>query len=135
MLVDTAIHATQPTRSISEPHAKVQSWSFNGVSRGLLTVIDVYHRAANFHLQKHQAGDKIPLSILREILSALHFRDENTFQHSRRVGLLAMGIAQQLYWNKEAIKDLEIAALLHDIGKIGIPDHLLYKPGRFTPDE
>lgn len=114
------------------------SWSFNGISRGLLTVLELHQRAEKYFLQQAGSGslgETIPLSMLREILTALHFRDENTFLHSRRVSLIAMGIAQQLCWNKDKIKELEIAALLHDIGKIGIPDHLLYKPGRYSPEE
>ncbi len=113
-------------------------WSFNGISRGLLTVVELYQRAEKYFMQQADSGrlgETIPLSLLREILTALHFRDENTFQHSLRVSLITMGIAQQLCWNKDKIKELEIAALLHDIGKIGIPDHLLYKPGRFSPEE
>jgi len=130
MLAETAI-----SRETVAPSSPTQSWQFNGVSRGLLTVIELSHRAENFYREQADNTEAIPLAILREILSALHFRDENTFQHSRRVGLIAMGIAQQLCWDKDNIKQLEIAALLHDIGKIGIPDHLLYKPGRFSAEE
>lgn len=130
MLAETAVN-----RATADPMPQTSSWQFNGVSRGLLSVIELSHRSENFYREQADSTEAIPLAILREILSALHFRDENTFNHSRRVGLIAMGIAQQLCWEKDNIKQLEIAALLHDIGKIGIPDHLLYKPGRFSAED
>ncbi|MEZ6058081.1 MAG: diguanylate cyclase [Planctomycetaceae bacterium] len=73
--------------------------------------------------------------LLRRLLSALHYRDSSTILHSRRVALLAVGIAQQLGWDNLALQKLEVAALLHDIGKVGVPDHILMKPGRLSPDE
>lgn len=101
--------------------------------RSLLAIIDLFHRAKKLHEQ--EPTSLVPRSILRDLVSALHYRDENTFLHSQRVGQLAVGLAKHLCWNEEAQFHLEIASLLHDIGKIGLPDHLLYKPGRFTGDE
>ncbi len=128
---------TVPVREQIVPSTEAPAWSFNGISRGLLTILDLHHRAQNYFRQQSKPvlEERLPLAILREILAALHFRDETTFRHSRRVSLIATGIAQQLCWNRDKIKELEIASLLHDIGKIGIPDYLLYKPGRFTPEE
>jgi len=77
----------------------------------------------------------IAAPILRRLLSALHFRDAGTLKHSRRVGLISVGIAARLGWEGDDLRVIEIAALLHDIGKIGIPDHILRKPGKLGPDE
>lgn len=77
----------------------------------------------------------IAVPILRRLLSALHFRDVATLKHSRRVGLISIGIAGRLGWEEDDLRIMEIAALMHDIGKIGIPDHILRKPGKLTPDE
>src|SRR5580698_3142378 len=85
------------------------------------------------------AGD--PLSgiiskgVLRSLMCALHYRDVATMWHSRRVALLATGIAKHLGWESQQITFLEVAALLHDVGKIGVPDNILFKPGRLSPDE
>jgi diguanylate cyclase (GGDEF)-like protein/putative nucleotidyltransferase with HDIG domain len=73
--------------------------------------------------------------VLRKLLTALHFRDVNTVSHSRRVAALGVGIAGNLGWEGRHLKLLEIAGLLHDIGKIGVPDNILFKPGRLNPDE
>ncbi len=73
--------------------------------------------------------------ILRRLLSATYFRDVETLKHSRRVGLLSVGIGSRLGWESDELRLIEIASLLHDIGKIGIPDHILHKPGKLSPDE
>lgn len=71
----------------------------------------------------------------RRLLSALHYRDANTLKHSCRVGVICVGIASRLGWESDDLRIIEIAALIHDIGKIGIPDHILRKPGKLSPDE
>ncbi|WP_342607450.1 HD-GYP domain-containing protein [Vibrio tritonius] len=58
-----------------------------------------------------------------------------TAEHSLRVGALSLYIAQQYGMGEEQCKKVEIAALLHDIGKLKIPDEILDKPGKLTPEE
>ena len=77
----------------------------------------------------------ISKTILRNLLSALHFRDVSTISHVRRVAQISVAIAESLGWDGRNLRMLEVASLLHDIGKIGIPDNILRKPGRFNPDE
>ncbi len=77
----------------------------------------------------------IPVTVLRHLLSALHFRDINTLRHSRRVGLISVGIASRLGWENKELRMIEMASLLHDVGKLGIPDHIIHKPGKLSPDE
>jgi len=74
-------------------------------------------------------------AILRRLLATLHFRDSATVQHCRRVSQLAVAIARHLRWEGIDLRRLEIAALLHDLGKIGVPDNVLFKPGKLNPDE
>ncbi|MGE3998762.1 MAG: diguanylate cyclase [Planctomycetaceae bacterium] len=73
--------------------------------------------------------------VLKRLISALSYRDEPTLLHSRRVALLSVGMAQQLGWDGRHLRVLEVAALLHDVGKIGVPDNILLKPGKLSPDE
>ncbi len=77
----------------------------------------------------------IPRHVLRRLLSALQFRDPGTIRHGRRVALLAVALAEHLGWEGRQLKVLEVAALLHDIGKIGVPDTVLYKPVKLSDDE
>ena len=66
---------------------------------------------------------------------AAEFRDENTGHHVVRVGRYVGVIARQLGFDATQIELLELAAQLHDIGKIGISDQILQKPGKLTDDE
>ncbi|HUG89722.1 MAG TPA: diguanylate cyclase [Planctomycetaceae bacterium] len=83
----------------------------------------------------HSLAGAISRSVLRSLLAALQFRDVSTVEHARRTALLASGVAQRLRWDHREIKRLEAAALLHDIGKIGVPDNILFKPGPLSTDE
>lgn len=73
--------------------------------------------------------------VLRSLWSALQARDPNAVRHSRRVAALAVALATYLGWEGRQLKAMEVAALLHDIGKLGVPDNIRYKPGKLTPDE
>ena len=72
---------------------------------------------------------------LEALGSALDTRDVGTEAHSRRVHGYALTLARSHGIPEEQIKDIEHGALLHDIGKIGIPDAILPKPGPLTPEE
>jgi diguanylate cyclase (GGDEF)-like protein/putative nucleotidyltransferase with HDIG domain len=74
-------------------------------------------------------------AVLRSLLSAIHYRDQPTIYHARRVALTCVGIARELGWDEHELRIIEVAALLHDIGKIGVPDSVLHKPGALSPDE
>ncbi|HEX8550810.1 MAG TPA: response regulator, partial [Abditibacteriaceae bacterium] len=70
-------------------------------------------------------------TILRLARAAEH-RDDETGKHTQRVGLLCALLAEKMDWEPHEIQLLHFAAPLHDVGKIGIPDSILLKPGRFT---
>lgn len=77
----------------------------------------------------------IALPLLKRLLSAIRFRDRATIYHSRRTGIVAEGISRRLGWEGRQLRVMEVASLLHDLGKIGVPDHILQKPGKLTVDE
>ncbi|MEM9351493.1 MAG: HD domain-containing phosphohydrolase [Planctomycetota bacterium] len=66
---------------------------------------------------------------------AAESRDEQTGHHIVRVGLYAGVIAEQLGYCRRDVEMLKLAALLHDVGKIGVPDAILRKPGKLAPLE
>jgi response regulator RpfG family c-di-GMP phosphodiesterase len=72
---------------------------------------------------------------LEALAGALDLRDNATAGHSRRVTLYSLEIAKVMRLSRDETKQLERGACLHDIGKIGIPDAILLKPGKLTPDE
>ena|SRR2546427_465344 len=65
----------------------------------------------------------------------LDLKDLNTGIHSTRLAEWAVHVACELGFEQSALPDIEAAALLHDIGKIGIPDAILNKPSRLTREE
>ena len=72
---------------------------------------------------------------LEAMVALLDARESNTHQHSLRVRLLAVIIAQELGLSQSELDDISHGALLHDIGKIAIPDAILLKPGPLTDEE
>jgi len=72
---------------------------------------------------------------LEALVSALDLREQETADHSLRVALYALRLALRLGVAQSSLRDLYHGSLLHDIGKIGIPDGVLLKPGRLTEAE
>ncbi len=103
-------------------------------SRLLNSLIDIVQTVENSP-SGSPIDEIINTQILRRLLTAIHFRDIQTLKHSRRVGIISVGIGSRLGWEDSELRLIEIASLLHDVGKIGIPDHILQKPGRLSPDE
>jgi len=73
--------------------------------------------------------------IALRLISASGYRDEETGEHIKRIGLYSAKIAESLGWKLGDIDFLRVAAPMHDVGKIGIPDEVLLKPGKLTPEE
>ncbi|BAS32483.1 response regulator [Dehalococcoides mccartyi] len=85
-----------------------------------------------------QALDKLKAASLDTIFRlsrAAEYKDEDTGMHIRRIGRYAAQIAETMGLPAEQIESFLYAAPMHDIGKIGIPDHILLKPGTLTPQE
>jgi putative two-component system response regulator len=66
---------------------------------------------------------------------AAEYKDEDTGAHVRRISYYSRELARMLGLDEEFVDKIFFASPMHDIGKIGIPDHILLKPGGFTPDE
>ncbi len=75
------------------------------------------------------------LDIIWRLARAGEFRDEDTGSHVIRVGLYARLLAQALGLPATQVRQLQVATPLHDIGKIGVPDSVLLKPGKLTDEE
>ena len=65
---------------------------------------------------------------LKALVQALETRDFETAGHSERVVTFSLRLAHELGFSRDAMRDLELGALLHDVGKIGVPDSVLHKP-------
>jgi putative nucleotidyltransferase with HDIG domain len=83
-------------------------------------------------LEELKRSYDITLEVLGE---ALDYKDRETEGHSKRVTAYTMAIASRMGVPKEQIETIARGAFLHDIGKMAIPDNILNKPGKLTPDE
>ncbi|MEW6087621.1 MAG: two-component system response regulator [bacterium] len=84
------------------------------------------------------ALDKVNTAHLETIYClsrAAEYKDEHTGSHIQRMSNYAAVIAENIGLDKQSVKQILYAAPMHDIGKIGIPDHILLKPGKLTPGE
>lgn len=73
--------------------------------------------------------------MLQRLALAAEYRDDDTYEHTERVGRTAAKIASQLGLGPDQIKVLRKAAPLHDVGKLAIPDSIMLKPGRLSEQE
>jgi putative two-component system response regulator len=97
-------------------------------------------RRQNAELERHVAErtkqlEQAQLEILQRLAAAAEFRDDETGDHTQRVGDLAARLAIQMRLPMERVDLIRRAAPLHDVGKIGIPDAILRKAGRLTHEE
>nr|WP_246580411.1 HD domain-containing phosphohydrolase [Deinococcus aestuarii] len=79
--------------------------------------------------------EQAQVEIVTRLAVAAEYRDDLTGEHTWRVGHVSALIARELGLPQGDVALLRIAARLHDVGKIGIPDAILLKPGKFTPEE
>lgn len=85
--------------------------------------------------QAYNALDESFLGTAAALAQALDARDHLTANHANRTAHLVSLIAQRVGFSGTGLRTVVLAATLHDIGKIGIPEHILTKPGRLTPEE
>lgn len=85
--------------------------------------------------QAHTEIEQSYLQTIQALAQALDAKDSYTAGHSRRVSRFAYLLARRMGLSREKCEDVRDGALMHDIGKIGVPERVLLKPGRMTEDE
>ena len=122
------------------------------IAFGLLITVYVFARMINSTLRKRRdavkeaviatekanaSAEKMMLSMkmLETLAGTLDAKDKYTNGHSMRVAFYSTRLAEELEWDKERVSVLRYEALLHDIGKIGVPDAILNKPSRLSEME
>jgi HD-GYP domain-containing protein (c-di-GMP phosphodiesterase class II) len=96
---------------------------------------EIYNRAA---ISVRASGERLESAYLQfvgSLASALDARDQYTAGHSRRVSELSCAVASALALPERDVERIRVGAMLHDIGKIGVADSVLQKPGRLTNEE
>jgi response regulator RpfG family c-di-GMP phosphodiesterase len=111
---------------------------FESIRQGQLNVLTILTNSAasamaNYRLYQDLRGSY--LQAIHGLANAIEARDAYTAGHTDRVSRIAEAIARHLGWSEMRIHHLHMGCTLHDIGKIGVPDSILNKPGRLTDEE
>ncbi|MEA2412357.1 MAG: hypothetical protein QOC77_2918, partial [Thermoleophilaceae bacterium] len=102
-----------------------------GLSEGEHALVEVLREIER---EKERAADGYR-AVVRSLAAAIEARDGYTGGHSDAVQRLSMAVAIRLGLDREAIDEIRTVALLHDVGKIGIPDHVLHNPDPLSREE
>ncbi len=98
-----------------------------------------YAQDLNKNLQElkasHQELNEAYLDTIRRLVLAAEYKDEDTGAHIARMSRYSALIAEKLGLPAEEVQNIQYAAPMHDVGKIGIPDSILMKPGKLTDEE
>ncbi len=107
-----------------------------------LPVIYVVYRSYRLYVGKLEDGkvhaeemSHLHLRTIEALALAIEAKDQTTHEHLQRVRVYAMEIAKELGLSHEETEALQAASLLHDIGKLAVPEHIISKPGKLTPAE
>jgi diguanylate cyclase (GGDEF)-like protein len=115
--------------------AKLPETDFGERELRLLGGLAHQARLAIANASNYEGLEQTFVSTVEALANALEANDEYTSMHARWITDLALRVGDELSLDKYGLKRLELGALLHDIGKIGIPSNILSKPGRLTADE
>jgi len=75
------------------------------------------------------------LRTIEALALAIDAKDHTTHEHLQRVRVFALAIGKEMGLSNSELEALRAAALLHDIGKLAVPEHIINKPGRLSPEE
>ena len=115
-----------------------------GWQSSLLVLPPIYlmHRSYRLYLGKLEAEKRhaeevssLHLRTIETLALAIEAKDQTTGEHLQRVRVYAMELAKELSLNEDETEALRAASVLHDIGKLAVPEHIISKPGKLTPEE
>jgi putative nucleotidyltransferase with HDIG domain len=115
-----------------------------GWQTSLLVLPPIYlmYRSYRLYLGKLDAEkqhaekvSKLHLRTIEALALAIEAKDQTTGEHLQRVRIYAMELARELGLTEDETEALQAASVLHDIGKLAVPEHIISKPGKLTPEE
>src|SRR6267378_3941640 len=95
----------------------------------------IYFERVNAKTREAEELSRLHLATVEALATAIDAKDQTTHFHVRRVQIYAEGLGRLLNLSDAEIAALNAGALLHDVGKLAVPDHILNKPGTLTPAE
>jgi len=120
---------------VMTPFGVLLAYLFNSYSYGGVIIVIIPILLARYTFSLYIQTKSQYVETIDALMLAMEARDKYTEGHSKRVAELSASIAKELKYNDWKIEQLNMAALLHDVGKIGIDDHILNKPGKLTVEE
>jgi putative nucleotidyltransferase with HDIG domain len=136
---------TAPNYLVAAGSAGIAAWALRavGIWAAPLIVAPVFltYRTYQMHLrgieaERHgRSASDLHLQTIEALAGAIDAKDQMTNSHILRVQFYAGGLAEAAGIPDEEVQAIKTAALLHDIGKLAIPEHILSKPGPLTPEE
>jgi len=112
------------------------SYGYDTKASDRQSMVEIIANAEN-HMYRHKLYERssIRSKTVDLIMNALFEKSKREASHSKRVSNICSGIASEVGLDKDAVSQIKIAGLIHDIGKIGIDENILNKTGRLIPDE
>lgn len=110
----------------------------NEMSNNDLNILKMFKNQASMVIQRAIIYDQLRkqyFGTVEALVNVIEAKDKYTEGHSRRVSRFAVEIAKEMGYSNEEIENIEIAGLLHDVGKIGIDQNILGKRGKLTEEE
>lgn len=108
---------------------------YDGITKQNEQYVHMLNNKNDLLNEKNEQIQKMNMQTITLVVNALDAKDSYSEGHSRRVAAYSTMIAERLGLSAEEIENIHIVALLHDIGKIGVPDSVLKKPGKLTDEE
>jgi diguanylate cyclase (GGDEF)-like protein/putative nucleotidyltransferase with HDIG domain len=114
-------------------------WAF---TLALLPVVYIIYRSYRLYMERLEQEKSyaeslaaLHLRTIEALATAIEAKDECTHEHLRRVQVYSLEMAKHLGLSPDEIQALQAASILHDIGKLAVPDYIISKPGKLTPEE
>ncbi len=128
-------HVHQPPLDGNPCNAPLSQFEFGTVEAGLLSSVASMLATHAHNVELFREKEALLVNVVRAMVSAIDAKDPYTCGHSERVALVGRHLGQVLDLNECECERLYLAGLLHDLGKLGVPDAVLRKPDRLTEAE
>ncbi|MEA2083252.1 MAG: response regulator [Thermodesulfobacteriota bacterium] len=126
------------TKPISEPILKARIRTHLELKQHRKNLQDLVEERSRELLKKTDelaAKEMMMRNLFEAMGEMLATRDHYTFEHVLRVAAISVRIGTEMGFSEDELKAMELGCLVHDIGKVAIPDDVLFKPGRFNPQD
>jgi HD-GYP domain-containing protein (c-di-GMP phosphodiesterase class II) len=128
-------HRRQPRSAQADPLWDLSQFEFGSVEAGVFGAVATMLATHAHNAELFREKEALLLGIVRAMVSAIDAKDPYTCGHSERVALVGQFLGKQLGLPEEQCEHIYLAGLLHDLGKLGVPDAILRKPGPLNNDE